>query len=238
MTFKQIYRRRMLQLFLGLVVAGLGLAVGGCSDTTTEPTPTGTSLISVMHANPAYTSDVIPKRESTTLVSTLSYGSAATVTVPNGNSTVKFAATDGTELASAQAQLDSTHSAWVIFSGDANERTGFSVVTKKISIATDNAAVRIIHASKTAPPVKVKINDINGLALTNGSVPYKSGTDFVNVPVATTTQLIIVNNNTSDSLMTVPLTLQSGSQYTVVLYGSASVTGQYGLTSRVAVDPQ
>jgi hypothetical protein len=223
---------------MGMVVVGLGFGVGACSDSTTEPTPTGSSMISVMHANPAYTSDVIPKRESTTLASALSYGGSASVSVPNGNSTITFAATDGTELASAQAQLDSSHSAWVIFSGDANERTGFAVVSKKISISSGNAAVRVIQASKTAPPVKIRINDINGLALTNGSIPYKSGSDFVNVPVATTTDLIVVNNNTSDSLMAVPLTLQAGSQYTVVIYGSASVTGQYGLTSKVFVDPQ
>lgn len=222
-----------------LGVALLSFGIAACSDDPAAPTPTGNSTITVFHANPGFNQDVTVKRESQTLVTTLPYGQpGAKIIIPNGNNTLKVFGTDGTELASAQLQADSTKSAWAVFSGTSNKREMFSVITKKNTISSGNAAVRVIQASESAPSIKVLVNEKNGLALTSGAIPYKSGSDFINVPVATTQQLIITNSSSNDSLLTIPVTLVAGKQYTAVVYGATSGVGQYALSGAIIEDVQ
>lgn len=220
-------------------VALLSLGIAACGDDPAAPQPTGNSTITVFHANPGFNQDVTVKRESQPLVQTLPYGQpGAKIVIPNGNNTLKVFGTDGTELASAQLQADSAKSAWAIFAGSSNKREMFSVITKKNTISSGNAAVRVIQASESAPSIKVLVNEKNGLALTSGAIPYKSGSDFINVPVATTQKLIITNSSSNDSLLAIPVTLVAGKQYTAVIYGATSGVGQYALNGAIVEDVQ
>ncbi|MBL7987116.1 MAG: DUF4397 domain-containing protein [Chlorobi bacterium] len=222
-----------------LGAALLSVAVTSCGDDPAAPQPTGNSTITVFHANPGFNQNVVVKRESQTLVTELPYGQpGAKVIIPNGNNTMKVFGTDGTELASAQLQADSAKSAWAIFAGTSNKREMFSVITTKKPISSGTAAVRVIQASESAPSIKVLVNEKNGLALAPGAIPYKSGSDFINVPVATTQQLIITNSSSNDSLLAIPVTLVAGKQYTAVVYGSTSGVGQYALSGAIVEDVQ
>lgn len=239
MTMKKMFSATIRATFPILGAALFSLGIAGCSDDPAEPTPTGNSTITVFHANPGFNQNVVVKRESQTLVTDLPYGQpGAKIIVPNGNNTLKVFGTDGTELASAQLQADSAKSAWTVFSGSSNKREMFSVITKKNAISSGNAAVRVIQASESAPSIKVLVNEKNGLALTSGAIPYKSGSDFINVPVATTQKLIITNSSSNDSLLAIPVTLVAGKQYTAVVYGSTSGVGQYALNGAIVEDVQ
>ena len=91
---KHVSFGRRVGRFLLPIGAALALFTGGCSDDPVTPSPTGNSSIRVLHANPAYTSNVAVKRENASLIAAIEYGAPQTAVIPNGTSTIKFVATD------------------------------------------------------------------------------------------------------------------------------------------------
>lgn len=229
----------LLNRLLAFVVVALGLAVVGCGDDPAGPSgPTGSSKITVMHANPGYTSDVVFKQDTTTL-GRLPYAGALGVNVNNGNRKIDIRATDGSVLTSTDITLDSTVSVWVIFTGIGTDRESFKVSTKKATLSPTNALVRIVHASKNLEPITVKIGDASGPALNTSATPYKQSTDYVSVPPTTTTQLVVLKtNNTQVLVVDVNGKIQAGKAYTIVLYGSTdpSAADEVKLTSKLIED--
>ncbi|MDB5034399.1 MAG: hypothetical protein JWQ98_1640 [Chlorobi bacterium] len=220
-------------MVLMLVAAGFGL--NACSDTATAPAPAGSSTVTIFHANPAYTSDVVVRNDTTTLA-TLAYGTSGTASVGNGSRSFTFRATDGTQLASTSITLDSTIAPWVIFSGDAGGKDGFSINTKKISATVGESAIRVINASKNAGDITLKVNSLTGASFTASALSYQKATDYVTFPSASTTKLIVLKGG--NSILEIPLFLSDTKSYTVVIYGStdAAAVAPYKLAGKVIAD--
>jgi len=210
--------------FVFVAVLAAGALFNACSDDpVAPPAPTGTSVVTVMHANAGFTPQVVFKRDTVALA-TLAYGGTQKVTLPNGNQTVAIRATDGSQLTSAGISLDTTKSTWVFFSGNATTRESFSITANKIVPSTGTAAVRVVNASNNVGDVSIHLNSTAGPAFTQTNVAYKSGTPFVELPVSTTVSLVVNKPDNSGMILTVATgagVLTAGKRYTVVIYGSS-----------------
>lgn len=209
---------------LALIVAAFSVGLAACGDDSpTSPGPTGSSTIHIMHTNPGITSDVVFKSDTTTL-GRLAYGIAATASVNNGSRTIAVRATDGTQLTSQSFTLDTTLSVWVVFTGNLDTKESFTVSTKKLVPPADNASVRVVHASKNAGDINIKINTVTGFPFTQNKISYKSATEYVTVPVAATNKLIVLKaEGVGNTLEEIPTAFVSGKSYTVIVYGSTDV---------------
>lgn len=209
---------------LGAGVALLALGVASCGDDPVAPQPKGSSKMLTFHANHGLTASKFNFKIDTATISSLSYGDWAQTLVQNGSRTVKIFNTSGSEVASASVNLDSSKSNFVVFCGDDATRESFNVNSAKITPAGGNCAIRVVHASNNAGEVVIKINSTNGLSFMTRNLTYKSGSDYVELPVASTDSLLVLKPGTTDVLLSVPTrTLLSAlKSYTVVLYGSTS----------------
>jgi len=227
-------------LFLFAIVVAAG-AFSACGDDPAgPPAPTGSSKITVMHANTEITGDVLFKRDTTTLSGNqIAYGATANATVPNGSSTIAVRALSGSQLSSAGVSLDSSSSTWVVFSGTIAKPEAFAIKTPKVTASGTNAAVRIIHASENAGEVSIKLNDLNGLSFTQNKLSYKNGTNYVTLPVATTTSLVVVKGEGASAtpLLTIGTTgvFTAGKSYTVVIYGSTDPNAATSVKLRASI---
>ncbi|HVZ40101.1 MAG TPA: DUF4397 domain-containing protein [Candidatus Kapabacteria bacterium] len=205
------------------VSAAIGFNACSSDSPSSPPGPVGSSTITVMHANPGFSSDVIFKQDTTTL-GRLSYGTLKDAMVNNGTRTIDVRATDGASLTSTSITVDSTVSIWVIYTGSSTEKESFRISNKKLAVTADNAAIRVVHASKTINGnINVKINSATGLPLTQTPIPYQQSSDYVTVPIASTSKLIILRSDNTTQLLEVPVTFVSGKSYTIVVYGSTDV---------------
>jgi hypothetical protein len=229
--------RRTATLAVATVGILAGVAMNGCGDDpVSPPAPTGSTKITVMHANAGFTSDVIFKDGDSTL-QRVTYGSALYAQQKNGNRKVDVRATDGSVLTSQDLSLDSTLSVWVIFSGTSTKLESFKVSTKKSTPTGTNTLLRIVNASENLEPITVKIGDANGPALSTSATPYKTATDYVSVAPSTTTSLVILKtNNTPVLTVDVASRLLPGKSYTIVIYGSTANGATNVLTSKIVED--
>lgn len=217
-------RASLRALFRGAGVVALVLGVMSCSDDPASPQPQGSSNIFTFHANHGLTASKFNFRIDTATIASLTYGESAKTMAQNGSRTVKIFNTSGNEVASVGANLDSSKSNFVVFSGDDSNREGFNVNSAKIAPSGGNCAIRVVHASNNAGEVTIKVNSMNGLSFTTRNLSYKSGTDYVELPVALTDSLLILKPGAADVLLSVQTkTLLSAlKSYTIVLYGSTS----------------
>lgn len=231
---------RIWLLLIAIVAAGAQFSA--CSDDpAAPPAPTGSSKIVVMHANTDNTNEVLFKRDTATLAQ-LAYGGTATVTIPNGNSTISVRALSGTELKSTGVSLDSSTSTYVFFSGTAAAPEAFAIKTPKVTPSAPNASVRVVHASNNAGDISIKLNDLTGLSFTQNKLSYKSSTSYVTLPVASTNSLIIVKGEGTAATQLLSIgtngVFAAGKSYTVVIYGSAdpNAATSVKLTSKIIED--
>lgn len=208
----------------GIGMALLALGVASCGDDPASPQPQGSSKMLAFHANHGLTASKFNFKIDTATIASLNYGESGQPVVQNGSRTVKIFNTSGSEVASANVSLDSSKSNFVVFCGDDATREGFNVNSAKIKPSGGNCAIRVVHASNNAGEVVIKINSTNGLSFTTRNLTYKSGSDYVELPVASTDSLLVLKPGTTDVLLSVQTrTLLSAlKSYTVVLYGSTS----------------
>jgi hypothetical protein len=226
-------------LFVAAIVAGSLFSACGSDSPSGPPAPTGSSTITVMHANPDITSALQFKRDTLTLAS-LTYGQTGSATIPNGNSTISMRSASGTQLTSANISLDTTVSVWAILVGTLSQPEAFTVSSKKITVGATNVGVRVVNASKTVGDVKVKLNGAAGTSLTSTNLSYKGATNYVEIPVSTTASLVVTKPDDSVILTvtTGPGTFVAGKNYTVVIYGSTDPAADPSvrITSKIVAD--
>jgi hypothetical protein len=206
------------------ITVGTALWLASCSSDATGPQAQGSSNVLTFHANHGLTASKFNFKIDTATIASLNYGEWAQTLVANGSSTVKVFTTSGTETASSSVSLDSTHSSIVLFCGDDATREAFKVTSPLIAPSGGNCAIRVVHASNNAGDVVVKINSVNGLSFTSSNLSYKNGTDFVELPVASTDSLLVLKPGTTDVILSVQTKalLSALKNYTIVLYGSTS----------------
>ena len=137
------------RLFIG-IAAALALAAGACGDgEAISPKPVGFSYITMMNAGFA-TEGELEFRRDTARLGRLSYGGIDSALVPNLSTIVTVRSADGSQLATASVQPDSTVSAWVIFSGTAQQRDAYQVRSTKIVPALCAARPRMGHPARSA----------------------------------------------------------------------------------------
>lgn len=239
MKFSVAHLRRSGFLMTLVVMVGLGIGISSCGDDPVAPQPTGSSKVTVMHANAGITSDVIFKHDTTTL-SRITYGAFGSAQVNNGNRRIDVRAIDGSVLGFTDVVLDTTTSTWVFFSGTLTQKDAYKVTTKKLTnVSAGNAAVRVVNASHNAGDIILKLNSLNGSAFTTGNLAYKNGSTYIEIPI-TTTQLVAVKPDNTTQLTTIALTgvLATGKHYTVVIYGSTDPNADpsVALTSKVVAE--
>ncbi len=215
-------RLRALGLGLGLLAIAIGIAA--CSDDPAAPQAQGSSHVLTFHANHGLTASKFNFKIDTATIAGLNYGEWARTLAQNGNRTIKIFNTSGSEVAATDVALDSSKSSIAVFCGDDATREAFRVTSGKITPAGGNCAVRVVHASNNAGEVVIKINSTNGLSFTTRNLAYKNGSDYVELPVASTDSLLVMKPGTTDVLLSVQTrTLLSAlKSYTIVLYGSTS----------------
>ncbi len=237
---KSIVQSFMSSVGVGLfAVAAIMITMTGCSDDPSSPEPTGTSQVTFIHANPAYTNQVgFYAGNATSFIGTLlGYGGAQVGTVNNGGVTFHVKATTGEELASANTTLDSSTSTIVVFSGDAQNDELFSITTEKADPVAGNALVRFVHASKSEPKMDLRINNASGLKLATG-IAYKQATDeFVSVPVSTTDALLVMDPSDNSVVDELSVTLMDGVSYTIIMYGAKAGVNEYKTKLAIVAEP-
>lgn len=211
--------KAMMKLAMAAVLLGIGL--GSCGDDEpVAPKPVGFSAVTMMHADPSEPGTV-EFRGDTAALAALGYGTTGQAVVPNTSAGVAIRRADGSQLASARMQPDSSVSVWVILSGTSQQHDAYQIRTSKIVPAAGKVGLRVVHASSGAPDLRVRLNTSVGTAITPVALGYRSATTYVDLPVASTGNLVVVADSTT-TLMTIPVAgqLEAGSLYTVVLYGS------------------
>ena len=226
--------------FLGMVVAGLGIGVGACGDDPVAPDPNQgkTAKVTTFYAqideNP---SSVKFMYNTQTLVSALSYGQSQVVDLQiGGNTTVKVTGLSGTELTSAGAKVDSLTSTWFVYSGSGTSSESFGVATPKGTNVAGAAGVRMINASPGSPKLEMHQLAANG-SLVGEALDYKkSSTSFTPVIVATTN--LVVTKEDDTELIVLPVTLEAGKRYTVIVYGNPNTSATANrITAKLVVEP-
>jgi len=209
---------------LATVALVLALWATSCGDDPAAPQAKGSSAVLTFHGNHGLIASKFNFKIDTATIASLAYGEWAKTTVANGSPTIRVFSTSGTEVASQGVSLDSTHSTIVMFCGDDATRESFKVTSSRIVPSGGNSAIRIVHGSNNLGDVIIKINSTSGLAFQANNLTYRSGTNYVELPVSTTDSLLVMKPGTTDVLLTIPTkTLLSAlKSYTIVLHGSTS----------------
>ena len=203
------------------------LFLSACSeDDPVEPIDFGSSPVTFVHANPGRGGDVVSffRNDTVSLGAPIGYKNNLLTTVPNGTSrkyTVK--AGDGTTLRTKVGGHDSSEVATVVYAGNATTNDLFVLETTKVKPAGDNAALRFVHASKSATRRELRIGGPNGAPIAD--IGYGEASNaYVTAPATSTTSLWVVDEliDPDKNNREFPVSLTGGKSYTIIFIGNDS----------------
>lgn len=102
------------------------------------------------------------------------------------------------------------------------------------ALASDEARIRVLHASPDAPAVDIHINDqmVEGL----GNVPFGTISDYISVPADTYNVKVYATGTTTDPVIDANVDVMAGTSYTIAAIGAlADITAEV-LTDNPAMD--
>jgi hypothetical protein len=230
---------RHILLAIGALLFGFGMSACGDDPVAPDPNAGKTAPATMFHAQydeqPAKVDFVY---NTQILADDLTYGMTSVEDVQIGsNTTIKITPlSGGNQLASASAKVDSLTSTWFVYTGSGSEETAFAVATPKGTAVAGAAGIRMIHASPGAPKLELHQLAANG-GLVGDVVEYKkSSATFT--PVLVATQILVITREDDTEVVSLPVVLEAGKFYTVVVYGNPTQAATSNkITAKLVVEP-
>jgi hypothetical protein len=228
-----------------LLLGVSAVASSGCSNDEVAPPPARYAPITVFNA----VTDIIGTTTSfkigeSMIATSVTYGNP--ITAPQAlvgtATTVKALSQAGTELGSANVNIDTNRSVWVIVAGTALDQKSavFGVSHAEPSVPNGSALIRAIHASSNAPKIDVRQENSLGSTIATG-ISYKGSGDFTSVNTGISKISITKSEGDKAELLNLAINppLQAGRIYNLIIYGStdANAADVAKLTAKIVEEP-
>lgn len=236
---------RALRMTAAALLCGVvGMTSAGCSDDPAPAPPPRYAPITVLHAITDISGTPVQFAIGSTVIApSVSYGNLAVAptALVGGGTEVKAQTLDGTTLGTANVNIDTNRSVWVVVAGTAlNQKASvFGASHLEPTVPAGRAVLRVIHASANAPKIDVHETDALGSEIAS-DLEFKGAGDFKSIsPTVATLSVTRAADNTELLPITIDPPLVAGKIYNLVIYGSTEPTAAdpVKLTAKILEEP-